>query len=255
MKEKKLLLWELFHENTKLYPHLVPHLMPEERELYDFMLENKKDYPWVKKIPLNTEKKLKATLGDVLIKRRSTRNFSRGKICFEDISALLKFSYGVSGAISLNGKLYNLYTSPSAGALYSCVIYIVAINVKELKQGVYYYNPDSYSLEVIKTEMAVEKQFKNCLTQPEMFPNFASAIIIVADMEKIFYKYGERGYRYVLLDAGHIGENVYLVATALNLGVVGVEGFYDERISDLLELKKREVPLYVLLVGKKEDKL
>jgi len=255
MKEKNFLLWELYHENTKLHPHLIHHLMPEEKKLYDFMLKNKKHYPWVKKITLNTEKKLNVALGDILMKRRSIRNFSRGKIHFGDISALLKFSYGVSGVISLNGKPYNLYTSPSAGALYSCMIYLVVINVEKLRQGVYYYNPDISSLEVIKSEGAVEKQFKDCLTQPEMFPHFALAIIIVADMEKIFYKYGERGYRYVLLDAGHIGENVYLVATALNLGVVGVEGFYDDGLSNLLGLKKREVPLYVLLVGKKEDKL
>ena len=97
---------------------------------------------------------------------------------------------------------------------------------------------------------ALKNLLDEAILEPEQFPNWGAALIITGTFTKAITKYGERGYRYILLDAGHVGQNIYLVATALGLGVVGVCGFYDERVDDLLSLDGRmESTLYVFLLG------
>jgi SagB-type dehydrogenase family enzyme len=63
------------------------------------------------------------------------------------------------------------------------------------------------------------------------------------------WKYGQRGYRHVLLDAGHVGQNLYLVATALGLGPTAIGGFFDRELGALLELPEDEEPFYVVCIG------
>lgn len=79
----------------------------------------------------------------------------------------------------------------------------------------------------------------------------AISIVIAAVYERTTGKYGERGIRYVHLEAGHAAQNVYLQATALNLGAVAVGAFYDDRVQDILAMPEEEVPLYLMPVGKK----
>jgi SagB-type dehydrogenase family enzyme len=252
MKKTTFKLWEFYHENTKLSPHFIEKNGLSEEELYKFMLKNKKEFPLVKKIPLKSKMYVKVPVDKAFMRRRSIREFSPDNISFYNLSALLRLSYGISGVIYLDNKPYNLRTSPSAGGLYACTIYLVVIGVEKLKPGIYHFNSDKNELEFLLEDKKIKDKFRQCLISSSMFTNYKLALVVVADMGKIFYKYGERGYRYVLLDAGHIGENIYLSATALNLGVVGIEGFYDNRVAELLELDPHELPLYILLIGNKK---
>ncbi len=74
-------------------------------------------------------------------------------------------------------------------------------------------------------------------------------IVIAGVFYRTMWKYGQRGYRYVWLDAGHLAENIYLIATALGLGAVSIGGFFDSELHTLLRLPEDEWPLYALCVG------
>ncbi len=74
-------------------------------------------------------------------------------------------------------------------------------------------------------------------------------VVVTAVRDRTMWKYGQRGYRHVLLDAGHVGQNLYLVATALGLGPVGIGGFFDGELGALLALPDDEEPFYVVCIG------
>ena len=254
-KKDKLNLWSIYHENTKHFPHIIHKKPLSEGELAELMLKGKKSYPIASKIKLKSPKdNLKISLEDILLKRRSLRNFSKKAIPISKIYKLLQLSYGVSGFSSIKSNSetqnYKLRSAPSAGALYSCELYLLALNVKNLEKGVYHYLPEASELEMLKSNNNLEERIHESIIDPQQFQNWAAALIITGTFIKAVTKYGERGYRYVLLDAGHIGQNIYLTATALNLGVVGVCGFYDDKVNNVLSLDgQNESTLYIMLIG------
>ena len=175
------------------------------------------------------------------------------------MSGLLQLSYGVSGYSFLKTKgetyRYDLRTAPSAGALFSCELYLAALNIKNLKRGIYHYAPGHNELEILNLTNDVGTMMNESIIDAAVFQNWAASLIITGTFRKAITKYGERGYRYILLDAGHIGQNIYLAATALNLGVVGVCGFYDDKVNDVLSLDSLdESALYLMLLGQIDKK-
>jgi len=78
----------------------------------------------------------------------------------------------------------------------------------------------------------------------------AAAIVIAAVYERTTRKYGDRGVRYVHMEAGHAAQNIYLQAAALDLGMVTVGAFHDDRVKDIMDMPEDEVPLYVIPVGR-----
>lgn len=245
----------MYHENTKHFPHIIHKKPLSEGELAELMLKGKKSYPIASTIKLKYPRdNTKISLEDILLKRRSVRNFSKKAIPVSKMSKLLQLSYGVSGNsyIKSNCKThsYKLRIAPSAGALYSCELYLLALNVKNLEKGVYHYLPEGNELEILAFDKHLEERINESIIEPEQFQNYTASLIISGTFVKAITKYGERGYRYVLLDAGHIGQNIYLAATALHLGVVGVCGFYDDKVNNLLSIDGRnESTLYMLLIG------
>ena len=254
-KKDKINLWGMYHENTKHFPHIIHKTPLSEGELSELMLKGKKSYPIASKIKLKSpEDSRKVSLEDILFKRRSTRSFSKKAIPLAKLSALLTLSYGVTGTSSITSNReihsYGLRSAPSAGALYSCELYLVALHVMDLEKGVYHYLPEASELERLKSNGNLPELIHESIIDPQQFKHWSVALIISGRFIKAVTKYGERGYRYVLLDAGHIGQNIYLVATALKLGVVGVCGFYDDRVNSLLSLDgQNESSLYIMLLG------
>lgn len=76
-------------------------------------------------------------------------------------------------------------------------------------------------------------------------------IVIAAVYERTTVKYGDRGIRYVHMEAGHAAQNLCLQATAMDLGIVTVGAFHDEQVKEVLNLLDNEEPLYVVPVGRK----
>jgi SagB-type dehydrogenase family enzyme len=185
-------------------------------------------------------------LEEALQKRRSVRNYTREPLLLSELSLLLFAGQGITG--SDQGQA--LRTAPSAGALYPMEIYIVALRVDGLKQGLYHYAADSHSLELVK-----EGNFSSGLTdaalEQEMVAEAAASLVLTAVFGRTTHKYGERGYRYAYMEAGHISQNISLQATALGLGSVCVGAFFDDKLNGLLGLDGRtEAAIYIHCVGR-----
>ena len=123
--------------------------------------------------------------------------------------------------------------------------------VAELTEGVYHYLPQTHSLE--RTLEGDLRQTLARLSVEQMFIAEAPAsLLITAEYERTTKKYGERGLRYVHMEAGHVAQNVYLQAEALGLGTVTIGAFQDEEISQALKLPPSYRPLYVMPIGQPE---
>lgn len=120
--------------------------------------------------------------------------------------------------------------------------------VKGIESGVYHYHPTNYALNLILKGDWQNSLAKACLAQ--MFIADAPlSIVITAEYERTTGKYGERGIRYVHMEAGHVGQNICLQAVALGLGTVPIGAFRDDEVLRVLNLPEERKPLYVFPIG------
>lgn len=187
-------------------------------------------------------------LGTVLERRRSVRDFAKVPLPLETLGRLLYTSYGVTSRRRIEGGVLYERPSPSAGALYPVELYVATVAVTELKDGVYHYDAGAHELELVR-EGATQDTFVDLTLGQEMVRNANIVLIITAIPERTMFKYGQRGYRYVLFDAGHLAENLYLVSTALGLGPVTIGGFLDGEVNALLGLPEGEEAIYLGCIG------
>ena len=178
------------------------------------------------------------SLEEALNKRRSVRDYRKGSLSIDQVSQLLWAASGVSQY----GR-----TFPSAGATYPLETYLVIGSVEGLESGIYHYLPNKHSLEKIK-DVDVRKALSQAALGQGMIEDAPVNIIIAADYYRTTSHYGERGKRYVHMEAGHVGQNIHLQAAALNLGTVMVGAFRDENVKAALGIK--EDPLYIIPIGK-----
>ena len=185
----------------------------------------------------------RTSLEKTLLERRSVRQYKNAPILLSDLSQLLWAGQGISGP---GGRR----TAPSAGALYPLDIYVVAGNVAGLSAGIYSYDPHKHELNRIAEGDARTELSKAALGQSSI-KSAPTVLVLSAVYERTTVKYGERGIRYVHMEAGHAAQNIYLQAAALDLGTVVIGAFDDDGIRQVLHMKGRERPLYLLPVGKK----
>jgi SagB-type dehydrogenase family enzyme len=140
-------------------------------------------------------------------------------------------------------------TTPSAGALYPLEVYVVAGSVVDLEAGVYRYRPDGHLLVRIGGGDR-RADLQAAAVDQASVGDAPATLVIAAVPERTTAKYGERGTRYVAMEAGHAAENVYLQAAALNLGTVAIGAFDDDRVEEILMLPKNATPLYLMPVGR-----
>ncbi len=185
----------------------------------------------------------KTSLEKALKERRSVRQYKNLPIPLSDLSQLLWAAQGISGP---GGKR----TAPSAGALYPLEVYVVAGNVGDLPAGIYLYKPRDHGL--IKTADG-DKRIELCRAALGQSPirNAAAVLVFSAVYERVTVKYGERGIRYVHMEAGHAAQNVYLQAASLHLGTVVVGAFDDEQVRTVLHLPEGEQPLAIMPLGRR----
>jgi SagB-type dehydrogenase family enzyme len=188
-------------------------------------------------------------LSETLARRHSCRQFSDEPISLEQLGVLLRTGYGVLGESDGFGGFLERPV-PSGGALYPLELYVLAQNVAPPQGGVLHYLPLTHSVEILHTDKLPR------LLTAELFlgqPYLASAsaiIVIAAVVERSLWKYEDRGYRYILLEAGHVAQNVILCATGLGLGALPLGGFFDDDLSALLRLDRdREIAIYGVAVG------
>jgi SagB-type dehydrogenase family enzyme len=176
------------------------------------------------------------SLEKAMANRRSVRNFSQKELELEKISQLLWAAQGITK------KDTGYRTTPSAGALYPLELFLVK------SDGVFHYEPEENKLEkMLSEDLKVE------LAEASVYQGFIAiapiSIVITAVYERITVKYGERGIRYIYMEAGHSCQNLLLQAVALGLGAVPIGAFDDDQIQNLLNLPSDYRVLYVIPVG------
>jgi SagB-type dehydrogenase family enzyme len=182
---------------------------------------------------------------EALLNRRSVRSFSGKTMTLAQLGQLLWAGQGITDP---NGKR----TAPSAGALYPLEIYAVVGNVEGITPGVYRYVPKTHELAKVLNGDLRKNLAQAALNQPSVSQG-ALNIVITAVYERVTGKYGERGTRYVHIEAGHAAENICLQAVALKLGTVTIGAFEDDKVTKALNLPDDEAPLYILPVGNTSD--
>lgn len=185
------------------------------------------------------------TVEDAILKRRSVREYTDKPLSLSQISQLVFAAQGITG------KLYGtpLRTVPSAGALYPFEIYLIVNNVNDLKRGLYHYSPLDHSVALIK-EGDFRKELMQASLSQEMMRDAGIVFAISAIFDRTRSKYGERGYRYVYMEAGYISQNIYLQAVSLGLGSVAVGAFIDKDINNLVGVDgKKEAVISLHAIG------
>lgn len=206
-----------------------------------------KDYPDAPKIALDpplTEKG--PPLWEVVRRRRGVRDFIYKEISRSHVSQLLWAAQGVTA--TAHG--YALRTAPSAGALYPVESYLIVHAAEEIAPGVYHYNVRAHALEQIKAGDFRTATARAALDQ-EMVYEASVVFVWTAIFQRSKSKYGQRAYRYIYMDAGHIAQNVALAAVALGLGSCQIAALYDDEVNGLLGVDgKTESTIYMTVVGK-----
>jgi len=180
---------------------------------------------------------------EALLKRRSVREYADAPLTLEEVSQLLWAAQGITA--EWGGR-----TAPSAGALYPLEVYLVVGNVENIAPGVYKYRPSRHEIVQVRDEDIRSELAKAALGQV-WIKEGAIDIVIAAVYERTTKKYGDRGVKYVHMEAGHAAQNIYLQAAVLDLGMVTVGAFYDDQVKDIIGMPEDESPLYVIPVGRK----
>ncbi len=205
-----------------------------------------KTYPEAQKIEL--EKPLMEggkPLWNAIGQRRSIRNFKDLSLKKKYLSQLLWATQG----ITRREMGFEFRIAPSAGALYPVETYLFLHDVEDVEPGIYHYSVRTHELEQLQ-----RGDFRLKISQAALDQDMAFSANVVfvwtAVFERSKWKYAQRAFRYVYLDAGHIAQNLALAAVGLDLGTCQIAALYDEEVNSLLGVNGREESvLYMSVVG------
>lgn len=189
--------------------------------------------------------KSEVSIEETLLLRRSIREYEDKPITLEQLSQLLWAAQGITL------PSYGFRTAPSAGATYPLELYVVVKEggVRDLDAGIYHYIPREHALELEKAGDYSADLMKASLNQ-EWVGDAAVNLVINAVYERTARRYGDRGERYVHMEVGHVGQNVYLQCISLGLACVVIGAFYDDWVKKVVGGIGE--PLYIIPIGVKK---
>src|SRR5581483_8006268 len=211
-----------------------------------------KEYPRLDKIILPDPLPLKnSLLTESLMKRKSIRNFSVEKFSLQKLSSILYWSGGLrENNPPWQGKRFY----PSGGGRYPLEIYVLSQNA-ELSQGLYHYNLRSHSLEILIDDEAINTGDFFSHDNTPWIKEAGCLLIITACFRRNTIKYGDRGYRHLLIETGFFGQNIYLVSTAMGIASCASGGYIDDKLNNLLDVDGiDESVIFVMASGNKAKK-
>jgi SagB-type dehydrogenase family enzyme len=206
-----------------------------------------KEYPLQPKIRLSVGKIEEfSDLFNVLLKRRSSREYTKYPISLREVALLCWATQGITG----KAGPYLLRTAPSAGALYPIETYLAVNFSSDLPPGIYHLEVKDFTLALLK-----EGYVGDILSELALGQTFFSTASVVFIWSAVFRrtisKYGDRGLRYIFMDVAHICENLLLACEALGLKACPVGAFFDEELNEFLQLDgEEESVIYTATVGK-----
>jgi SagB-type dehydrogenase family enzyme len=211
-------------------------------------LEYDKSKPLIE-LPKPANIKLKDKfLRECIEKRRSFRDYSSKPLSLEELSYLLWCTQGVT---ELSSR-YLLRNVPSGGARHAFETYLLIKNVEGLKPGIYRFIGTKHSLIAENLEEGIAEKVKDACSGQPLFDPCAVAFIWAAVAYRMTWRYWERGYRYILMDSGHVCQNLYLAAESIDCGVCAVASYNDDELNKLLGLDGvNQFVVYIGVAGKK----
>jgi SagB-type dehydrogenase family enzyme len=234
----------LYHLESRYSPETALQLGPEESAALARSLDYKR-YGSSSTIALPTPQPgVAVQLGDAIQTRRSRNTFTNAPIRLHDLSTVLALSAGVTQEGDLPRR-----AAPSAGALYPIEVYPWLFSVSGVPPGLYHYAPLPHALEFVKPIDGWDELWP-LLDRGCEGATPAVVFVLTAHLPRVQAKYGERGYRFALLESGHIAQNILLTATALGLNSLPAGGFFDAGLTYLLGVDgEDEIAVYVILAG------
>ncbi len=249
MKKSSELNWSyIYHQSSK--EHL---LIPTDETKWpkEWTTVFYKSYPRFPAFKLPRPDFPRVDLGDVIRNRKTIRHFEITEVSLREIALILQYGCGiVNTSTNMYGQFFHR-GYPSGGARYPVEIYCLVNRCEALSAGVYHYNVKAHAMErLINAKVLITAGLDELFTYP-----WAKDAAIVFFMTSVFYrsqeKYGERGYRYILLEAGHIAQNIVLISGAIGLTSCPLTGTYDAVVEKLLGVDGiSESLIYTVLVNR-----
>jgi len=239
------LAWS-YHRNTERWPHNIRALGGATNPVG--MFSERLECP---RIDLPSPTELEISLGAAIRARCSCRSFADASLDLGHVSTLLAAGYGVHRRTLLgNGQELLERSVPSGGGLYPLELYLLVRKVTTLEPGVYHYLPLYHQLEQIERIVLPGPLLAELFLGQPYLASASLIICIAAMLPRSLWKYSDRGYRYVLMEAGHVGQNLNLAGVGLGLGSLDLGGFLDRPLAELLHCSdEHELPLYGVAFG------
>jgi SagB-type dehydrogenase family enzyme len=241
---------ELFHETSRLSPFAIDHrarglaLLARSPELATSTTRAVLRSLARPSLPLPAAPLPEVSLAQAVSRRRSARAFGPGHVALGELAALLEAAYGVTSR-GPDGASFRAV--PSGGALYPLELYVLARRIDDVEPGLHHVDPLRRALEA----MPSAEPDAPLSPYDELLDAAALLVAVTGVFWRSRFKYGLRGYRFTLLEAGHVGQNLLLAAAALELAALPVGGFYDRRVERLLGVDGvNESALYLFAVGR-----
>jgi len=245
LSEDQPLAW-LYHRNTSRWAHNAAAAAGTEK-----FTEPGKEDPLAPLLCLPEPTSLDVPLGSVLAARVSCRCFDEtAPVPIAALGSVLHAAYGVLTRSRFGALEFLERPVPSGGGLYPLEFYVIAHAVKGLEPGVHHYTPLHHGLEQLR-DVALPRSLVSYLFMGQDLAARAGAVLVISTVTaRALDKYGDRGYRYILLEAGHAMQNAQLAAAALGFGSCAIGGFLDQELGQLLLLDpEREFPVYAAALG------
>lgn len=200
-------------------------------------------------IPLPEPSMSTFDLGKAIAQRQTHRKYDPAPLTLEELSTLLWSTQGVKKVV---GNKTTFRTVPSAGARHAFETYLLVNRCDDLEPGLYRYHALDHELSAVRlSEDLASEARAACLNQGSL-EKCAVAFIWLAVTERMTWRYGQRGYRYMLLDAGHVCQNLYLAAESMDSGVCAIAAFDDDLMNEFMHVDgQHEFVIYIGTVGKK----
>lgn len=212
---------------------------------------DKYNFPFCLKVPMDVQPidwgERLLDLERTILKRRSTRAYSGANLKLEELKALLDFTYQPQNYID-----QGLDQNPDYFDLGLIETFIAVSGVDGLEEGCYYYAPKAQELRQIRFKNFRRELHMLCLGQ-NLGRDAAVVLFHTADLEKAVAQYGDRVYRYLHMDAGHLGQRLNLAAIRLGIGVSGIAGFFDDEVNEVLGIPSDEAVLYITTLGRAKE--
>lgn len=197
------------------------------------------------------------SLLECLKKRRSCRDFSSKALSLEELSAILSGGVGLNGISNPVGypdlDIF-MRPYPSGGGLYPIEVYAIGLNIKGKEPFIAHYSCSENSLSMLD-ESASRKSIESAfMLSTEQLRNVPLIVVFSGVFQRTTIKYGDRGFKLALLEAGHACQNILLMCESISLGASAWSSYYDNEVDNLIGINGvDESIMHAVIIGRKSN--